>query len=60
VRMYGGDPFVGKIEMSVHWSTQPNWDIGPLSTVALTPRGGGKVTLLQFGVESGGIIVYVA
>jgi len=57
VKVNGAVPFVGVMEISVHWSTQPYWDIGPLSTTAETPSCGEKVTLAQFGVELAGMTV---
>jgi hypothetical protein len=34
----GGVPFWGVREMSVHWFIHPYWEMGPLSTRAVTPR----------------------
>ena len=60
VRVYGGVPFFGTMERSVHWSIHPNFDHGPLMTKPSASREGSAVTLVQVVLLEEGMTVYIA
>jgi hypothetical protein len=59
VSVYGGVPFFGMMERSVHWSIHPYFDHGPLITKPSASRAGRPVTLAQVALLEEGITVYV-
>jgi hypothetical protein len=58
--MYGGVPFLGTMERSVHWSIHPNRDEGPSMTNPSASRVGRPVTFAQVALLEVGMTVYVA
>jgi hypothetical protein len=60
VMVYGGTPFFGTREISVHWFMNPNLENGPPSTAAFTSRAGGFGSGAQSAVVVELITVNVA
>lgn len=57
--MYGGVPFFGTMERSVHWSIHPYFDHGPLITKPSASRLGSAGTFEQVALVEEGMTVYI-